>query len=100
MQTIERRAPMPKITPCLWFDTQAEDAAAFYTSVFENSRILEVAHYGEAGPRPPGTVMLVRFERDGQEFTALNGGPEFAFYEAVSFQVHSKDHEETHEDWG
>jgi predicted 3-demethylubiquinone-9 3-methyltransferase (glyoxalase superfamily) len=90
---------MPRITPCLWFDTQAEEAAAFYTSIFDNSRILEVAHYTDAGPRPAGTVMLVRFELDGQEFTALNGGPEFTFDEAVSFQVHTRDQEETDRFW-
>ncbi|HEX2040541.1 MAG TPA: VOC family protein [Acidimicrobiales bacterium] len=90
---------MPRITPCLWFDTQAEEAAEFYTSVFERSRVLEVAHYGEAGPRPAGTVMLVRFELDGQEFTALNGGPEFTFDEAISFQVHCRDQEETDRFW-
>jgi predicted 3-demethylubiquinone-9 3-methyltransferase (glyoxalase superfamily) len=90
---------MPKITPCLWFDTQAEEAAEFYTTTFENSHVLETAHYGEAGPRPAGMVMLVRFELDGQEFTALNGGPEFTFDEAVSFQVHTRDQEETDRFW-
>jgi predicted 3-demethylubiquinone-9 3-methyltransferase (glyoxalase superfamily) len=78
---------MQKITPCLWFDTQAQQAAEFYTSVFENSRILGVAHYGEAGPRPVGMVMTVDFEVNGQQFVALNGGPEFTFDEAISFQV-------------
>src|SRR4051794_36572958 len=75
------RRIMPKITPCLWFDTQGEEAAHFYTSVFKNSRIVEIARYGEAGPRPAGTVMTVSFELDGQEFVALNGGPEFTFNE-------------------
>jgi predicted 3-demethylubiquinone-9 3-methyltransferase (glyoxalase superfamily) len=78
---------MSKITPCLWFDTQGEAAANFYTTVFKNSRITDIARYGEAGPREAGTVMVVSFELDGQPFTALNGGPEFTFSEAVSFQI-------------
>ena len=90
---------MPKITPCLWFDTEAEDAASLYTSLFKNSRILNVAHYGKAGPRPEGTVMTVNFELDGQEFMALNGGPEFKFTEAVSFQVHCEDQAEVDHFW-
>jgi predicted 3-demethylubiquinone-9 3-methyltransferase (glyoxalase superfamily) len=90
---------MQKITPCLWFDTQAEEAAAFYTSVFDNSRILNVSHFGEAGPRPEGMVMVVHFEIDGQEFVALNGGPEFTFNEAVSFQVNCDSQEEVDEFW-
>src|SRR5437764_13008771 len=72
--------PMPtvtKITPCLWFDDRGEEAATFYTSIFENSRIVEVTHYGSAGPRPAGMVMTVKFELAGQEFVALNGGPDF-----------------------
>ena len=85
---------MPKITPCLWFDTQGEEAARFYTSIFPNSRIVDVAHYGEAGPREAGTVMVVRFELDGQELVALNGGPEFTFDEAISFQIDCADQEE------
>lgn len=90
---------MDKITPCLWFDTQGEEAANFYVSVFKNSRILEVARYGEAGPRPAGTVMIVTFELDGRTFTALNGGPEFTFSEAVSFQVSCETQEEVDELW-
>ena len=78
---------MQKITPCLWFDTEGEEAARFYTSVFANSRIVDVTYYGEAGPRPEGTVMTVSFELDGQRFVALNGGPEFTFNEAISLQV-------------
>jgi len=78
---------MPTITPCLWFDTQAEDAATFYVSVFKNSRIVSTSHYGEAGPREAGMVLTVQFELDGQPFTALNGGPEFTFDEAISFQI-------------
>ena len=90
---------MPKITPCLWFDTQGEDAARFYTSIFPSSRIVEVARYGEAGPRDAGTVMAVRFELDGQEFVALNGGPEFSFTEATSFQVHCESQDEVDRYW-
>ena len=80
-----------KISPCLWFDDQAEEAAQFYTAVFKNSRIVTVTRYGEAGReahhRPAGTVMTVAFELEGQTFTALNGGPVFTFNEAISFQV-------------
>jgi len=80
-----------KISPCLWFDTEAEDAAEFYTSVFENSAIKQISRYGNAGRevhgKEPGTVMVVEFEIEGQTFTALNGGPHFKFNEAVSFQV-------------
>ncbi len=76
-----------KITPNLWFDTEAEEAAAFYVSVFENSRIVGVARYTEAGPRHAGMVMTMEFELDGQRFVAINGGPEFTFDEAVSFQI-------------
>jgi predicted 3-demethylubiquinone-9 3-methyltransferase (glyoxalase superfamily) len=79
------------ITPCLWFDTQAEEAANFYTSVFKNSRIKQISRYGKAGRevhgKDEGSVMVVEFEIDGQTFTALNGGPHFKFSEAVSFQV-------------
>jgi predicted 3-demethylubiquinone-9 3-methyltransferase (glyoxalase superfamily) len=90
---------MQKITPCLWFDTQAEDAARFYTSVFPNSRIVETTYYGPAGPRPEGMVLTVEFELDGQRFTALNGGPEFQFSEAVSFQVDCGDQDEVDRYW-
>ena len=75
---------MPKITPFLWFDTEAEEAAKHYTSIFPNSRITDVTHYGWAGPSEAGTVMTVAFELDGQPFIALNGGPEYRFTEAVS----------------
>lgn len=78
---------MPTITPNLWFDTQGEEAATFYTTVFPNSRIVAVTRYGAAGPRPEGMVMTVSFELDGQPFVAINGGPEFSFTEAVSFEV-------------
>jgi len=90
---------MPSITPCLWFDTEGEDAAKLYTSVFPNSRIVEVARYGSAGPRPEGTVMTVSFELDGQPFLALNGGPEFTFSEAVSFQIDCADQVEVDHYW-
>jgi predicted 3-demethylubiquinone-9 3-methyltransferase (glyoxalase superfamily) len=90
---------MQKLTPCLWFDTQGEDAATFYTSVFPNSRIVHVARYGSAGPRPEGTVMTVSFELDGQKFLALNGGPEFTFSEAISFQVDCETQEEVDSYW-
>jgi predicted 3-demethylubiquinone-9 3-methyltransferase (glyoxalase superfamily) len=90
---------MQKITPCLWFDTEGEDAARFYTSVFPNSRIVDVAHYGSAGPRPEGTVMVVSFELDGQKFVALNGGPQFTFSEAISFQVDCESQEEVDAYW-
>jgi predicted 3-demethylubiquinone-9 3-methyltransferase (glyoxalase superfamily) len=90
---------MPNLTPCLWFDTEGEDAAELYTSVFPNSTILDVARYGPAGPRPEGTVMTVSFELDGQKFLALNGGPNFKFNEAVSFQIHCRDQEEVDHYW-
>ena len=90
---------MPKITPCLWFDTQGEDAAELYVSVFPNSRVVDVTHYGSAGPRPEGTVMTVSFELDGHPFVALNGGPEFSFSEAVSFQVDCADQAEVDHYW-
>ena len=76
-----------KISPNLWFDTEAEEAAGFYVSVFKNSRIVNVTHYTEAGPREAGTVMIVEFELDGQRFVGINGGPQFTFDEAVSFEI-------------
>ena len=90
---------MQKITPFLWFDNNAEEAMDFYTSVFKNSRITNVARYGEAGPRPAGTVMTVAFELDGQEFAALNGGPEYTFNEAVSFLIDCADQAEVDYYW-
>jgi predicted 3-demethylubiquinone-9 3-methyltransferase (glyoxalase superfamily) len=78
---------MPAITPCLWFDTEAEAAAQFYTSVFPNSSISRTSYYGESGPREAGMVLTVEFVLDGTPFVALNGGPEFTFDEAISFQV-------------
>jgi predicted 3-demethylubiquinone-9 3-methyltransferase (glyoxalase superfamily) len=88
-----------KIVPNLWFDTEAEEAAAFYTSVFENSRIVAVTHYTEAGPRPAGMVMTVEWELDGQRFVGINGGPEFKFSEAVSFQINCETQEEIDYYW-
>jgi predicted 3-demethylubiquinone-9 3-methyltransferase (glyoxalase superfamily) len=90
---------MHDITPCLWFDTEAEDAARMYTSVFPNSRITSISRYGEAGPREAGMVMVVAFELDGRPFTALNGGPQYTFSEAVSFQVMCDDQEQIDHFW-
>jgi predicted 3-demethylubiquinone-9 3-methyltransferase (glyoxalase superfamily) len=78
---------MQKISPFLWFDTQAEAAANFYVSIFTNSRVLKIARYGDSGPGPKGSVMTVEFELEGQQFIALNGGPRFKFTEAISFSV-------------
>jgi len=92
-----------KITPCLWFDDQAEDAAKFYTSIFQDSKITAISRYGEAGQevhgRPTGSVMVVAFELNGQPFTALNGGPIFKFNEAVSFQIDCATQEEVDYYW-
>jgi predicted 3-demethylubiquinone-9 3-methyltransferase (glyoxalase superfamily) len=92
-----------KITPCLWFDNQAEEAAKFYAAIFPNSKITGMTRYGEAGHeihgRPVGTVMTVAFELDGQSFTALNGGPMFRFNEAISFQVNCETQEEVDYYW-
>jgi predicted 3-demethylubiquinone-9 3-methyltransferase (glyoxalase superfamily) len=88
-----------KIIPNLWFDTQAEAAADFYVSVFPNSRIVEVTRYTDAGPRQAGTVMAVVFELDGQRFVGINGGPEFTFDEAVSFQIDCETQEEVDYYW-
>lgn len=94
---------MQKITPCLWFDDQAEEAANFYTSIFPNSRITDVSRYVEAGQqihgRPAGTVMTVAFELGGQPFTGLNGGPIFKFNEAISFQISCDTQEEVDYYW-
>ena len=90
---------MSSITPCLWFDTEGEAAANFYISIFPNSKIVDVARYGSAGPRPEGTVMTVTFELDGLTFVALNGGPDFTFSEAISFQVPCKTQEEVDTYW-
>jgi len=90
---------MSGITPCLWFDTDGEEAANFYTSLFPNSTILNVSRYGEGGPRAAGTVMTVSFELDGLEFLALNGGPNHTFSEAVSFMVSCADQDEVDRYW-
>jgi len=94
---------MQKITPCLWFDDQAEAAAAFYVSIFRDSRIVRVIRYGEVGQevhgKPPGTAMSVAFELEGQPFTALNGGPIYKFTEAVSLEVHCETQEDVDHYW-
>src|SRR6266576_5487640 len=90
---------MQKITPFLWFDNKAEEAANFYTSVFKNSKILNVSRYGDAGPGPKGAVMVVNFQLEGQQFTALNGGPQFKFSEAFSFVVNCETQKEIDEYW-
>jgi predicted 3-demethylubiquinone-9 3-methyltransferase (glyoxalase superfamily) len=98
MQLIQR------VTPCLWFDNQAEQAAGFYTGVFKNSKITNISRYGEVGQevhgKAPGTVMVVAFELDGHTFTALNGGPLFKFNEAISFQVNCDTQDEIDHFWG
>jgi predicted 3-demethylubiquinone-9 3-methyltransferase (glyoxalase superfamily) len=100
METSSRKDdPMNEITPCLWFDTEGEDAAKLYTSVFPNASILEIARYGAGGPRPEGTVMTVSFELGGQKFLALNGGPQYTFSEAISFQVSCKGQDEVDHFW-
>lgn len=90
---------MQKIVPSLWFDTQAEEAANFYVSIFANSRIVEVMRYGSAGPRPEGTVMTVDFELEGQAVNAINGGPEFRFSEATSLLVNCESQAEVDRLW-
>src|SRR3712207_2655438 len=93
MGTMNRVTPRPRV------DNPAEEAATFYTGIFDNARILDVTHYGSAGPRPEGMVMTVTFELDGQQFVGLNGGPEFTFDEAVSFQVNCESQEEIDRYW-
>jgi predicted 3-demethylubiquinone-9 3-methyltransferase (glyoxalase superfamily) len=90
---------MRKITPFLWFDSQAEEAANFYCSVFPNSKIVEVSRYGDGGPGPAGSVMVVAFELNGQAFNALNGGPIFKFDEAISFVVECENQDEVDHYW-
>ncbi len=90
---------MQKIVTNLWFDTEAEEAAQFYTSIFPNSKITAVSHYGEAGPREAGLVLTVDFELDGQAFTGLNGGPDFKFNEAISLLINCEDQEEVDYFW-
>lgn len=90
---------MPTIKPFLWFDTQAEEAARFYVSVFDNSRIVSTSRYGDAGPGPKGTVMVVEFELNGRRFIALNGGPQFKFTEAISLSIDCETQEEVDRYW-
>ena len=90
---------MPTITPNLWFDTQSEEAAEFYCSIFPNSKITNITHYGEGGPRPAGMVLTVDFVLDGQEYTAINGGPEFTFTEAISLLINCADQDEVDYYW-
>ena len=90
---------MQKITPFLWFDANAEEAVAFYTSVFKDSKVLATARYGEAGPGPKGSVMTMKFVLNGQEFIALNAGPHFQFNEAVSFVVNCETQQEVDDYW-
>jgi len=91
---------MQKITPFLWFDNNAEEAANYYVSVFKNSKVLNVARYGDAGPGPKGSVMTAEFELDGLRFVALNAGPRFKFTEAISFVVNCETQEEVDYYWG
>ncbi len=94
MAKIEQR-----ITPMLWFDNQAEEAANYYVSIFKNSKVTNVSHYGDTGPGPKGSVMVAEFELDGQKFTALNGGPQFKFTEAISLVVNCENQEEVDYYW-
>ena len=90
---------MQKITTFLWFDNQAEEAANYYVSIFKNSKLLAVTRYGDSGPGPKGTVMTVKFQLEGQEFVALNGGPLFKFTEAISLLVNCESQREVDELW-
>lgn len=90
---------MQKITPFLWFDNQAEEAVNFYVSIFKNSKVGEISHYGDTGPGPKGSVMVVTFQLNGQEFMALNGGPQYKFTEAISFFVNCETQDEVDELW-
>ena len=90
---------MQKVTPFLWFDDKAEEAVDFYTSIFKNSKTISISRYGDAGPGPKGTVMVAKFQIEGQEFMALNGGPTFTFSPAISFVVNCKSQEEIDELW-
>ncbi len=90
---------MPRITPNLWFDTEGEEAAEFYVSVFPNSKVTSVTHYNDAGPRPAGTVLTVEFVLDGNEYIAINGGPDFKFTEAISLMINCADQEEIDYYW-
>ena len=90
---------MPDLQPCLWFDTEAEEAAKFYVSIFPNSKITRISHYTEVGPRPKGMVLTVEFELDGKPIMALNGGPEFQFTEAISLSIECDTQEEIDHYW-
>ena len=90
---------MQKISPFLWFDSNAEEAANFYVAIFKDSKVLKIAHYGEAGPGPAGSVMVVNFQIEGQDFIALNGGPLFKFTEAISFVINCQTQEEVDHYW-
>lgn len=98
MKTIEMISNQ-KITLCLWFDNNAEEAVKFYTSLFKNSKILNISRYGEGGPKPAGTIMTCTFQLEGQTFMALNGGPQFKFTEALSFVVNCETQEEIDDLW-
>ena len=98
-RTPENQTHIQKITPFLWFDQNAEEAVNFYTSVFQNSKIRDVVRYGESGPGAKGSVMVIGFELDGQQFTALNAGPQFKFTEAISLVVHCQSQEEVDYYW-
>jgi predicted 3-demethylubiquinone-9 3-methyltransferase (glyoxalase superfamily) len=95
----EKSVPIQKITPFLWFDHQAEEAAGFYTSIFPNSKIIKVVRYGKAGPGPAGSAMTVEFQLEGQPLVALNGGPHFKFTEAISFLVDCQTQDEVDTYW-
>jgi predicted 3-demethylubiquinone-9 3-methyltransferase (glyoxalase superfamily) len=95
----QEESDMPQITPFLWFDTQAEEAANFYVSVFNNSKIVQITRSGDAGPGPKGSVITVAFDLDGQRFTALNGGSRFKFNESTSFVVHCKNQQDVDKYW-
>jgi predicted 3-demethylubiquinone-9 3-methyltransferase (glyoxalase superfamily) len=97
--TIEGPKAKQKITPMLWFDNQAEEAVNFYCSIFKNSKVGDIARYGDTGPGPKGQVMIVTFQLDGQDFTALNGGPQFKFTEAISLVVNCETQEEIDYYW-
>ncbi|HEU4387252.1 MAG TPA: VOC family protein [Blastocatellia bacterium] len=98
-ETERAQTTRQKITPFLWFDNQAEEAANFYTSIFKNSRIVSISRYGDAGPGPKGSVMTVLFQLEGQDFIALNGGPHFKFTEAISLSVDCKNQKEVDHFW-
>jgi predicted 3-demethylubiquinone-9 3-methyltransferase (glyoxalase superfamily) len=88
-----------RITPCLWFDRNAEEAVNFYTSIFKNSKVNDISYYGDAGPGPKGSVMVIYFELDGEDFIALNGGPDFKFTEAISLTINCDGQKEVDEYW-